>query len=152
MPRAPLLPPRSPCSSQVASVLKCTMILPASESLHMLFHLSGKLFPPHPTPPYCLFNCFSMAIFQLMCHFLQEACPDDPDAPAPPLHTCRSCLWCAVPHPLDPLMVFTQHIRSEHCLACGQHAINGCLCFPASGFLEAEAPSTCFLRKSPALW
>lgn len=97
--------PRFPCPSHVASVLKCTTLLPASGSLHMLFHLPGMLFlPPHPTPSYCLFNCFSVVRFHLLCHFLQEAYPDHPDAQAPQLCTHRSCPWCAIPHPLDPLI------------------------------------------------
>lgn len=54
--------------------------------------------PPHPTA----------VRFHLMCHFLQEAHPDHPEAPAPPLYICRSCPWCARPHPLDPLILAHQ--------------------------------------------
>lgn len=64
--------PLSPGSSRMASVLECTTFLPASGSLHMLFCLPAKFFPPH-TPPYCRFNCFSADRFHLLCHFLQEA-------------------------------------------------------------------------------
>lgn len=72
--------PHSPCSSHVASALECTMLLPASGSLHMLFHIPRMLFPSFPSHCTLLPN-------HLMCHLLQAAHPDHPDAPAPQLDT-----------------------------------------------------------------
>lgn len=72
--------PHSPCSSHVASALERTVLLPASGSLHMLFHLPRMLFPSFPSHRTLLPN-------HLMCRFLQAAHPDHPDTPAPHLDT-----------------------------------------------------------------
>lgn len=136
-----------PSLTWLLSVVKSAVLLLASGSLPVLFPLPATLFPPHPSLPYCLFNCFSAVRFHLMGHSLQEAHPDHPDAVAPPLCLCRSCPWCTTAHLLDPLV--SAHLSGHH-LARGQNPKSGDLpAFLPQSFLEAEMCSAPFLSRSP---